>query len=187
MTLDDARALWPEIKSLSSLASEEFCESYNVTTSTAEICVRDEMSGEVEPIAHILPACAYDDRRLLIKSPILLQAARILIEEASRRLKAAEPPTRAAPKQKRQRTVAEACGRMCNDASFLRFLAVCHNVDIADRERVANRVRTMINVESRSQLDTDELARKRWFSLCDEFRDWQKGIAKGEPGGQPDE
>jgi hypothetical protein len=170
VTLDEAKALYPEIKSLLPLASPEWSESYNLGEGVAEICIPNRFNGEVEPIAHILADCPYDDRRMMIKAPVYLNAVWLLLQEALKRIPRED--VREAPKRKTQ-TVAQACGRMCGDVDFLRFLSVCHNVDTSDRERVANRVRTMIMVESRAQLDTDEMARKRWFSLCDEYKSWK--------------
>ncbi|WLR92145.1 hypothetical protein [Shinella zoogloeoides] len=171
MNLDQAKALYPEIKSLLPLASPEWSESYNLREGIAEICIPNRFNGEVEPIAHILADCPYDDRRMMLKAPVYLNAVWVLLHEALRRIPREDVP---APTKKKIQTVAQACGRMCNDADFLRFLSVCHNVDTSDRERVANRVRTMIKVDSRAQLDTDEMARQRWFSLCDEFRSWHE-------------
>lgn len=170
MNLDEAKALYPEIKGLLPLASPEWSESYNLHDGIAEICIPNRFNGEVEPIAHILADCPYDDRRMMINAPVYLNAVWLLLQEALKRI-----PREAAPEaaKRKKQTVAQACGRMCNDADFLRFLAVCHGVDISDRERVASRVRTMIKIESRAELDSDERARKRWFSLCDEFRSWK--------------
>ena len=77
-------------------------------------------------------------------------------------------------KTRRKQTAAQACGMMCGDPNFLRFLAVCEDVDISDRERVASRVRSLLKVDSRAKLDTDDGARMRWFDLCDRFRAWVK-------------
>lgn len=169
MNLDEAKALYPEIKSLLPLASPEWSESYNLRDGIAEICIPNRYNGEVEPIAHILADCPFDDRRMMIKAPVYLNAIWLILQEALKRI----PREATAESKKRKvQTVAQACGRMCNDADFLRLLSVCHGVDISDRERVASRVRTMLSVDSRAQLDTDEAAKKRWFSLFDEFKSW---------------
>lgn len=169
MNLDEAKALYPEIKSLLPLASPEWSESYNLRDGVAEICIPNRFNGEVEPIAHILADCPYDDRRMMIKAPVYLNALWLILQEALKRIPR-EPV--AESKKRKAQTVAQACGRMCNDADFLRFLSVCHNVDTSDRERVASRVRTMLSVDSRAQLDTDDAAKQRWFSLYDEFKYW---------------
>lgn len=172
ITLNEAKALYPEIKNLLPLISAEWSESYDLSAGRAEICIPDRLTGEVEPIAHILPDCPYDDRLVMIKAPIYLSALWLLLQEALKRIPR-EPQDE--PPKRRPQTVAQACGRMCGDADFLNFLAVCENVDTSDRERVASRVRTMLMINSRAELDTDEDARRRWFSLCERFRRWKEG------------
>lgn len=175
MNLDEAKALYPEIKNLLPLASPEWSESYNLRDGIAEICIPNRLNGEVEPIAHILADCPYDDRRMMIKAPLYLAALLLLLQEALKRIPreaAAEPPKR------RVQTVAQACGRMCGHPDFLHFLSTCENVDTSDRERVATRVRTMLGISSRAELDTDEQARERWFSLYRRYETWREGQSK---------
>lgn len=172
ISLDQAIALYPEIKALLPLASAEWSESYNLGSSTAEICIPNRFTGEIEPIAHILSDCPYDDRRLMLKAPLYMNALWVLLQEAFRRIP--QESTTPEPPRATRSTVSQACGMMCNDADFLDFLAICEGVDTADRERVANRVGTMLDIGSRAELDTNEAARKRWFNLCDRFRAWMK-------------
>lgn len=176
MNLDEARALYPEIKNLLPLASPEWSESYNLRESIAEISIPNRYSGEVEPIAHILADCPYDDRRLMLKAPLYMNAMWILLQEALKRIPREQP----APQRSKNgiQTYAQACGRMCGDPDFLRFLAVCEGVDISDRERVARRVRSMLSVSSRAELDTDDDARARWLGLYERFKAWMEQQVK---------
>lgn len=66
------------------------------------------------------------------------------------------------------------CGMKCADRDFLDFLFTCHGVDISDKERVANRIRTMLRINTRADLNTDEAAAARWRQLVADFDTWRK-------------
>lgn len=171
MNLDQARTLYPEIKSLAALASGEWSESFNLKTSQAEICIPNRFTGEVEPIAHILPDCPYDDRLLMLRCPVYVSALLTLLEEAFRRLRALDPQSPEKPKEKNP--YAKACAIASGRQDFRTFLAACHGLEATDDERVDTRVRSILQIQSRTELDTDEQARARWFSLHREFESWK--------------
>lgn len=63
----------------------------------------------------------------------------------------------------------------CQSGAFRRFLIECHDLpDAADFERIATRLRTLLRIESRSELNTDPAAQARWKSLKQEFERWMK-------------
>ncbi len=114
MNLHKAKALYPELRELSGLASDEWCESFDTKTGRAEICTRDRRSGIVEPIAAILPDCSYDDRMLMQKAPTYILALLILLDEAFRRLKELQPKPEKAP------NFAAECAMKCKDDHLFR-------------------------------------------------------------------
>lgn len=66
------------------------------------------------------------------------------------------------------------CAMKCEDPLFRQFLAAEHDIDATDRERIATRLRTVLQITSRAELNTDEAARKRWLALRDRFDRWRK-------------
>lgn len=172
MNLEQARALYPQIKSLAALASEEWSESYNLATGKAEICLPNRFTGEVEPIAHILPDCPYDDRQLMLKAPVYVAALLALLEEAFKRLRALDPTPQAQAKEKNP--YARACAIATGRQDFRAFLSAVHGLDTSDTVRVDTRVRSLLQIQSRTELDTDKHARARWFSLHREFERWKE-------------
>lgn len=171
MKLEQARSLYIEVKSLAPLASAEWSESYNLSTSQAEICIPNRFTGEVEPIAHILPDCPYDDRRMMLRAPIYIAALLTLLEETFKRLRALDPPVQQKPRDKNP--YAKACAIASGRQDFRAFLRTCHGLEATDNERVDTRVRSLLNIQTRTELDTDEHARARWFSLYREFESWK--------------
>lgn len=90
----------------------------------------------------------------------------------------AERYRRMIEQQERNRTkpkkYAAECGMKCNEKDFLEFLFTCHGVDISDKERIATRIRTMLRITSRAELDTDDAAASRWRQLVADFEKWRK-------------
>ncbi|MDW5314988.1 hypothetical protein [Rhizobium sp. PL01] len=74
----------------------------------------------------------------------------------------------------RPKKYAAECGMKCNERDFLDFLFTCHGVDVSDKERVVSRIRTMLRITSRAELDTDDAAAGRWRQLVADFENWRK-------------
>ncbi|MBD9372073.1 hypothetical protein IB238_05445 [Rhizobium sp. ARZ01] len=170
MDLIAAKSLLPEIREVSGLASGEWCESYDLKNQRAEVCTRDHRSGEVEPIAILLPDCSYDNRRLMRSAPVHIAALLTLLDEAFRVIRELQP------KPAKAKDHAAECAMKCaNDRAFRRFLQERHGADIADTERVKTRVRSILAIQSMAELNSDENARQRWKSLRAEFDNWRRG------------
>jgi hypothetical protein len=67
---------------------------------------------------------------------------------------------------------ARACAILCGKRTFRQFLTSEYGLDAPDDERVKTKVRFILNIQSRKELDTDEAARERWFSLVRQFEGW---------------
>lgn len=76
--------------------------------------------------------------------------------------------------QPKPKNFAAECGMKCGEPDFLDFLFTCHGVDVADKERVATRIRTMLQINSRAELNTDEAAGRRWVKLRTDYETWRK-------------
>lgn len=63
---------------------------------------------------------------------------------------------------------------LCSDGAFKRFLMDCHGLDSpATDERTAQRLRSLIGVTSRKEINRSDAARQRWIALRDAFRQWK--------------
>jgi hypothetical protein len=69
--------------------------------------------------------------------------------------------------------LAKECARHCDDPVFRKFLAEVHGLDVADRERVAVGVRQMLDIKSRSELNTSPIAAVAWMNLRANFEAWR--------------
>ena len=142
-----------------------------------EIFVDGETSSDFGPIAVLTESISYFDRNFFVQGPQMLKAvmdvakrrkARIAeLEAENARLRGeADPGTK-------QKSKAQWCAAACNKPLFRQWLADVHQVDISDRERVNTRVRSMLDVGSRSQLDEDSDAGKRWIKMWKDFKTWE--------------
>jgi hypothetical protein len=184
MNLAFAKSILPEARELSGLVSDEWSESYNMKDQRAELCVIDRMTGEVVPIATLTRDCGYDDRRLMIKAPVLIRALLLLLDTAFgeiRRLRQQQDPRECERSQANAKRgdpdYAAECAMKCADQAFRRFLLEKKKaLDVADSVRVASHVRYLLKVDSRAELNRDANARKRWLELRAEFEVWMREV-----------
>lgn len=67
---------------------------------------------------------------------------------------------------------------LCADPAFKRWLMDCHGLDSpATDERAAARLRSLLGVTSRKEINQTDDARARWIALRDEFRAWKRRAA----------
>jgi len=178
LNLDEAKQTYREAKELLPLVSESWERTYNPACSQAEICQRDDMTGEIFPIVIIRPDCPYHDGQLVEKSLTYFRALMMVIDEAFakiRRLEAQERPHQP-PQQTKKKDLAAECAMLCGKQDFRRYLMQCHDLaDAADDERVNTRVRHILNIRSRAELNTDHQAAARWKRLRRDYYAWKDG------------
>ncbi|MGW9230602.1 hypothetical protein ACWGPT_06960 [Pseudorhizobium sp. NPDC055634] len=167
MNLTEARALYPEARELAGLVSDEWAESYNITERRAEVCIRDGLTGEIVPIAQLLPECSFDDRRLMFAAPRLLRALLLLLEAAFDEIRKLKP------KEEQKDFAAEVSMKCKDDRAFARYLEERHELqDASNSERIKTRVRSILAVQSLAELNSDPQAAERWKALRSDFKTW---------------
>lgn len=182
MDVTEARAYLPTARELAGLVSESWFETCSTDVAFAEVSAADRRTGEIVAIAHVLPDCPFDDKRLMVLTPVLLRALLVLLDEAFRIIRAGQPPEdpQAADRRKRKeredanKDFAAECAMKCaNDHAFRRFLIEQHQLhDAGDTERVKTRVRSILAITSMAELNTDPNAAERWKALRSDFKAW---------------
>ena len=168
MTLDEARTLLSEIRETSSLAGD-WQEHYSVEASRFELL--PSSTRDAEPIATITEACGFHERQLLRHAPRYIAALLCLLAAAFaeiNRLRAKyEPP---------QKDYAAEAAMKCNDHLFRRYMIERHDLgDAADQERIVSRLRTVLRIRSRGELNKDPAAAERWVRMKADFEQWRNG------------
>lgn len=171
MNVETARKLYPEAKKLADLASEEWTISFDQKQGRPEICTRDTATGEIVPIAQLLPDCSYDDRQLMIKAPMLIHALIALCERSFDEIRKLKPK-----EKKKKFTEANRCAVWCAEKfMFARWLMVATGLqDASDAERIKTHVRFLLRVESLSEIDKTPEAASAWKKMRDDFETWRK-------------
>ncbi|MCA1368103.1 hypothetical protein I6F15_11895 [Bradyrhizobium sp. BRP14] len=84
---------------------------------------------------------------------------------------------RHAPGQEQQKSkdYAAACAMKCAEPAFKVFLEECHDLakPLTD-DRVATKVRSILKISSRAELNEDPAASARWKKLRDHYDAWRK-------------
>lgn len=127
-----------------------------------------------ETIATIPNAANFSDRELVLNAPddlIWLIATYDRLAARYRELVQTEART---PAQQEQKNYATECAMKCTVPAFKLYLHECHGLDkpLTD-ERVVIRVRSLLNIKSRSELNTDPNAAARWRDLVKAFDAWR--------------
>jgi len=174
MTLDEARAIYKRAEVTAGLAAAEWVRLYDAGVGKSQVGARDAMTGEVQVLATVERGCAYDDEELLFNAPVFLRAVLTVAEAAFEVIRRQKRELEALQAKKEKASLAQQCAIACGDAAFLRWLFEVHGVDTADRIRVTTRVRTMLAVQSRAELDTDPQAAARWRGMWAEFQAWRR-------------
>jgi hypothetical protein len=78
------------------------------------------------------------------------------------------------PRQEQPKDYAAECAMKCAEPAFQRYLHEVHDLDHPDQHRAATKVRFLLGIQSRAELNTDEGAKIRWFSLRSDFERWRK-------------
>ncbi len=67
------------------------------------------------------------------------------------------------------------CAMRCGDPDFQMFMQMVHGVENSnDKIRVENRVKSMLDITSKKELDSNPDALKGWEKLVSEFYAWNK-------------
>lgn len=129
--------------------------------------------GEVSPILRFDPGASDDEISIITDLPIHLHLLLGLVDRAIARLK---PPEQRPDKQGREpKDYAAECAMKCAEPAFRAFLEECHGLErpLTD-QRVAQRVRSLLGVTSRAELNDKGQAAERWKALRGEFDAWRR-------------
>ncbi|ASY68852.1 hypothetical protein [Sinorhizobium fredii] len=129
-----------------------------------------------EVIATIVAGAPFADSEMVLNAPAdliwLLDAYRTLANRY-RELRAS-PAHRPQPEQKPKDFAAE-CAMKCGEPAFKKFLEERHGLErpLTD-DRVVTKLRSILAIRSRAELNTDPAASARWQNLRADFDAWRR-------------
>ncbi|KQS76837.1 hypothetical protein ASG25_15570 [Rhizobium sp. Leaf384] len=112
-----------------------------------------------------------DNREMALSAPEDLRFLLRMYDALVKHLKLARPSE--ASSRKHANYAAE-CAMKCDDRRFREYLQTCHGVDTSDGERIATRIRSILSIKSRADLNDNAEAAGRWRKLVGDFDAWSR-------------
>jgi hypothetical protein len=138
--------------------------------------------GEADCIATIHRGATSEEKDLLCGSADALRFLLTLIDRATARIMAIQGPARPAEqveppaRQKNQNSAAFSAKSLCDQVMFRRFLeGKGAGGPVADARAADTRLKFLLNIQSKSQLNDPGAAREAFYGLRAEYYLWKKG------------
>lgn len=163
MNRDEAIAYFKEIEALHSRTSTDWQVDFNA------IVARLIPQHDPQPVATLDPFADRNDIAHLVGAHAAIGFLIGLVKDLGTELKALRP------KPKPPTNNAAKCAMRCGDPDFQMFMQMVHGVENSnDKIRVENRVKSMLAITSKKELDSNPEALKAWEKLVAEFFTWNK-------------
>lgn len=166
--IEQAKLLVPQIAPV-------WTKFYDAENHRWQIFIEGDTGPLARPLALVTEEAGWADQEFLTQGAQMLAALvaagrrqKWIIERQDaeiRRLKGEPEPGEKTFSHARQ------CAIFCGKPEFQAWLRDVHGADIADIRRIETRVRSMLMVDSRAELDTDEAAARRWQKLRKDFEE----------------
>jgi hypothetical protein len=128
--------------------------------------------GELNEIARFHPGALPEEIDFVVGAPEMVAFLLRLVDRAIAKARRDAPRQQS---QNRRDDFARDAGIKCNDAAFKVFLEEKHGLERPlTAERAAQKLRTILGITSRSELNKDEAAADRWRSLRASFEAWRR-------------
>jgi len=127
--------------------------------------------GELSPVLRFDAGATEDEIAFVVDAPDNVRFLLGLVDRAIARLK----PASAEPRPRGPKDFAAECAMKCGEPAFRAFLEARHRMErpLTD-ERVAQKVRGLLGVTSRAELNDGGQAAERWKALRGEFEAWRR-------------
>lgn len=154
---------------LSALNGDDWRLCCDGDVSFVEAKTRD---GELNKIATFHPGATPDEIEFIVGAP---QMAAFMLRLVDRAIAAVR---QGAPKQANQRKARDfttEAAMKCEEAAFKAFLEQRHGLERPlTTDRVAQRLRTILGIRSRKELNENSAAAERWQDLRADFEAWKR-------------
>ncbi|MEY9829833.1 hypothetical protein ABIA25_001648 [Sinorhizobium fredii] len=147
---------------------------WSVKSDGGKLCITATNEEGTALVATIVDAAPIGDSEMAINAPddlIWLLKTYDALAGRYRTLRAELPRQ----EQRKPKDYAAECAMKCSEPAFKKFLEECHGLErpLTD-DRAANKVRFILNIGSRGELNDDPAAAARWQDLRNSFDAWRR-------------
>ncbi|KAB2781250.1 hypothetical protein F9K99_08585 [Brucella anthropi] len=129
-------------------------------------------NGELNEIARFHPGALPEEIDFLANAPDMMIFLLCLVDRAIAKARKDAPRQQS---QNRRDDLARDAGIKCNDAAFKVFLEEKHGLERPlTAERAAQKLRSLLGITSRKQLNDNAAAAERWRGLRSDFETWKR-------------
>ncbi|WP_433762034.1 hypothetical protein [Brucella anthropi] len=128
--------------------------------------------GELNEIARFHPGALPEEIDFVVGAPEMVAFLLRLVDRAIAKARSDAPRQQ---KQNKPKDFAAEAAMKCDDAAFKVFLEEKHGLERPlTADRTAQKLRTILGITSRSELNKDDAAADRWRSLRASFEAWRR-------------
>lgn len=129
--------------------------------------------GELNEVARFHPGAQPEEIDFLVNAPEMVSFLLRLVDRAIAKARHGAP--RSHDKPSKAKDFAAEAAMKCDDAAFKVFLEEKHGLERPlTADRAAQKLRTLLSITSRSELNSDTAAADRWRSLRADFEAWRR-------------
>lgn len=169
MTREEAIAYFEETERIHASISTDW--QFGPTPGGEGILARLIPQQDPEPVLTFDPHADRNDIRFVIEAPARMLFLIRVVKSLKRRIEEFEGPPAPAAKPS---DFAANCAMLCDKPVFQRFLTECHGLENQNRDAAAARVRSILNIRSRAELNDNPAAAEGWKKLRGEYEAWRK-------------
>lgn len=127
--------------------------------------------AEHAPILTFCADCSWQDREFYIHAVDFVRLLLGLVDRAIEAHRRLAPPPRQAPNPK---DYAAECAMKCAERGFQLYLQEVHGLEVLDEPHAAARVRSVLAIGSRADLNNDPATAAGWQRLRGDYDAWRK-------------
>ncbi len=159
------------------LAALDGAQWFRSTDERGEFVEAKTRHGELNEIARFHPGTLAEEKDFVASAPEMVAFLLRLVDRAIQSARGNQRPQQhqARRAQKREKDFAAEAAMKCDDPVFKAFLEERHGLERPlTSDRAAQRLRSILNIRSRKELNESSDAAERWLDLRGAFEAWKR-------------
>lgn len=158
----------------SKLSALDGAQWFRATDERGEFVEAKTRNGELNEIARFHPGAQPEEIDFIVSAPEMASFLLKLVDRAISKARQASGTARQHPQTREGNFAAEAAMK-CDEPAFKVFLEQRHGLEQPlTKDRAAERLRSILNIKSRKELNENSAAAERWRDLRADFEAWKR-------------